>query len=48
MSYPAGGEAETCFGYEPWHYRWVGREVAADHRESDLVLRAFLERFAGG
>lgn len=48
MSYPAGAEAETCFGYEPWHYRWVGREVAADHRDSDLVLRAFLERFAGG
>ncbi|MBW3613094.1 MAG: M15 family metallopeptidase [Chloroflexi bacterium] len=48
MSYPAGAESESCFGYEPWHYRWIGRQVAADHRESGLVLRAFLERFAGG
>ena len=48
MSYPAGATADTCFGYEPWHYRWVGREVAADHRASGLTLRQFLERFATG
>ena len=48
MSYPAGATADTCFGYEPWHYRWVGREVAADHRASGLTLRRFLERFATG
>ncbi len=48
MSYPAGATAETCFGYEPWHYRWVGRDVAADHRSSGLTLRRFLERFATG
>lgn len=48
MSYPAGATADTCFGYEPWHYRWIGREVAAEHRASGLSLRRFLERYATG
>jgi D-alanyl-D-alanine carboxypeptidase len=48
MSYPAESTEETCFGYEPWHYRWVGRDVAADHRASGLPLRRFLERYATG
>lgn len=47
MSYPSGSEAETCFGYEPWHYRWIGREAAAAHRASGLQLRRFLERHVG-
>jgi D-alanyl-D-alanine carboxypeptidase len=48
MSYPAGAEAATCFSYEPWHYRWIGRAGAADHRASGLALRQFLERYADG
>ena len=48
MSYPAGTEAESCFGYEPWHWRWIGREAAAAHRASGLVLRDFLVRSADG
>lgn len=48
MSYPADSTAVTCFGYEPWHYRWIGREVAARHRASGLDLREFLERYATG
>jgi zinc D-Ala-D-Ala carboxypeptidase len=43
MSYPADGIDETCYGYEPWHYRWIGREAAAEHRASGLHLRSFLE-----
>jgi zinc D-Ala-D-Ala carboxypeptidase len=46
MSYPAGGHADSCYGYEPWHYRWIGREAAADHRASERSLRAFLGRYA--
>jgi zinc D-Ala-D-Ala carboxypeptidase len=45
MSYPADGTDETCYGYEPWHYRWIGREAAAEQRASGLHLRHFLERF---
>lgn len=48
MSYPAGSRAQTCFSYEPWHYRWIGREAAAEHRSSGLHLRQFLERYASG
>jgi D-alanyl-D-alanine carboxypeptidase len=48
MSYPAGSQEETCFSYEPWHYRWIGREAAAAHRQSGLQLRQFLERYVGG
>jgi D-alanyl-D-alanine carboxypeptidase len=48
MSYPFGSQAQTCFSYEPWHYRWIGREAAAAHRASGLYLRQFLERFIDG
>lgn len=48
MSFPRDATAETCFAYEPWHYRWVGREIAADHRASGLTLRRYLERYATG
>lgn len=45
MSYPVGSQATTCFSYEPWHFRWIGPEAAADHRSSGLQLRQFLERY---
>lgn len=48
MSYPAGRDADSCYGYEPWHYRWIGREAAAAHRDSDLVLRDFLAGLTDG
>ena len=42
MSYPEGQEAVTCYSYEPWHYRYVGREVAAEITASGLTLREWL------
>lgn len=48
MSYPAGSQAQTCFSYESWHYRWIGRDAAAAHRSSGLHLRQFLERYTDG
>ncbi len=44
MSYPEGKEAVTCYSYEPWHYRYVGREVAAEVEASGLTLREWLWR----
>jgi zinc D-Ala-D-Ala carboxypeptidase len=45
MSYPRGSMSQTCFSYEPWHYRWIGRAAAAEWMESGLPLRTFLERY---
>lgn len=42
ISYPMGSLATTCYDYEPWHLRWVGRELAAEVHASDLPLRAYL------
>ena len=42
MSYPRGSFAETCYDYEPWHYRYVGRELAARINASGLVPRRVL------
>jgi len=42
QSYPKGEEALTCYAFEPWHYRYVGRTMAAAVRASGLTLREFL------
>jgi D-alanyl-D-alanine carboxypeptidase len=42
MSYPVGQESVTCYIYEPWHYRYVGREVAQEVVASGLTLREWL------
>jgi LAS superfamily LD-carboxypeptidase LdcB len=42
MSYPKGKKAAVCYRFEPWHYRYVGREVAARIRESRLTIREYL------
>lgn len=42
VSYPAGAESRTCYDYEPWHLRYVGREQAAAVIESGLTLREHL------
>ena len=44
MSYPKGKTSLTCYMYEPWHYRYVGRAVAAKVRDSRLTLREYLWR----
>lgn len=42
MSYPRRKRSVTCYRYEPWHWRYVGREMAADIRSSGLTLREYL------
>lgn len=41
MSYPKGKSAVTCYDYEPWHYRWVGRSLALPVTASGRPLREF-------
>jgi len=47
QSYPRGAETQTCYGGEAWHYRYVGRDVAADVHTSGMTLRAWLWLHAG-
>jgi D-alanyl-D-alanine carboxypeptidase len=42
LSYPKGESAETCYAYEPWHYRYVGRDVAAAIHASGETPRRYL------
>ena len=42
MSYPDGAKDAVCYRYEPWHYRYVGREMAAKIRDSGLTIREYL------
>jgi D-alanyl-D-alanine carboxypeptidase len=42
VSYPAGKEHITGYDYEPWHVRYVGREVAAAVREHGVTLHEYL------
>ncbi|MDP9296405.1 MAG: M15 family metallopeptidase [Actinomycetota bacterium] len=42
MSYPRGSEPETCYEYEPWHYRYLGRDLAAEVHSSGLTIREYL------
>jgi D-alanyl-D-alanine carboxypeptidase len=44
MSYPKGSFDQTCYDYEPWHYRYVGRELAARIVQSGLTPREYLWR----
>jgi LAS superfamily LD-carboxypeptidase LdcB len=42
LRYPKGKETITGYTYEPWHYRFVGREVATDIYFGNLTLEQYL------
>lgn len=42
MSYPKGKQDLTCYRYEPWHYRYVGRDLARKIHDSGLTIREYL------
>ncbi|HEY5436779.1 MAG TPA: M15 family metallopeptidase [Candidatus Limnocylindrales bacterium] len=43
MSYPkAKSPGATCYKYEPWHFRYVGRTIAASIHQSGLAPREWL------
>ena len=43
-SYPVGKTAVTGIIYEPWHYRYVGKELAKELHELDLTLEEYLDK----
>jgi D-alanyl-D-alanine carboxypeptidase len=42
LSYPEGRRGVTCYPYEPWHFRYVGRSLALQVHRSGLTLRQYL------
>lgn len=43
LRYPESKTAETGYDYESWHYRFVGRDVAATIYASGICLEEYLE-----
>jgi D-alanyl-D-alanine carboxypeptidase len=42
MSYPKYKSSVSCYSYEPWHYRYFGRALAAKIHDSHKVPRGYL------
>ena len=45
VRYPDGKEEITEIMYEPWHYRYVGKEAATYIMDNGLTLEEFLELY---
>lgn len=45
LRYPKGKEAITGFKYEPWHYRYVGVDIATYLYENELTLEEYIANF---
>ena len=43
LRFPKGKETITGVIYEPWHYRYVGKEAAKEMMEKDLCLEEYLQ-----
>lgn len=43
LRYPKGMENITGYTYEPWHYRFVGREAATDIFVGNMTLEQYLQ-----
>lgn len=42
MSYPDGLDKQVCYHYEPWHYRYVGRDLAEKIHDERTTIREYL------
>ena len=48
LRYPEGKEAVTGHNYEPWHFRYVGRDAAVFMTSNNLTLEEFYTLINGG
>lgn len=44
MRYPNGKEKITGYMYEPWHFRYLGKELAKELNESGLTVEEYIEQ----
>jgi LAS superfamily LD-carboxypeptidase LdcB len=47
IGYPKGHEVTTGYSYESWHYRYIGKENAAQWRSSGKILEVWLREKNG-
>lgn len=47
LRYPKNKSDETGIIYEPWHYRYVGKEVAKELHNSGQTLEEYLQQLSG-
>lgn len=45
LRYPEGKEYITSIEYEPWHFRYVGREAASVIKKENLCLEEFWDKY---
>lgn len=45
LRYPQGKEYITSIDYEPWHFRYVGKEAATIITENGITLEEFVENY---
>ena len=45
LRYPEGKTTITGFKYEPWHYRYVGKDVAKIIYEENLTLEEYYDKY---
>ena len=43
LRYPAEKEEITGIDYEPWHFRYVGKQAAKEMYEQDLCLEEYVQ-----
>lgn len=48
LRYPDNKSDITGIIYEPWHYRYVGKTLAAEIHELDLCLEEYLQKITAG
>ncbi len=42
LRYPADKTAQTHINYEPWHYRYIGKDAAAEIYEQGVCLEEYI------
>lgn len=45
LRYPSGKEYITSIEYEPWHFRYVGKEAAAVMKSENICLEEFWDKY---
>lgn len=43
IRYPEGKQDITGYKYEPWHIRYVGKDIAAYINEKDITLEEYYD-----